>query len=350
MHQRIAALAGQRGELEHRALPAQPAHDVLHPRLALDRIGQHVELVEHQPARLLVERLVVLLQFPGDRADLGDRIDVLVERHRIDQVQQHAGALQVAQEQVAQAGALGGALDQARHVGDDEALARTDAHDTQVRMQRGEGIVGDLRPRVRDRGDQRRLAGVGHAQQADIGQHAQLQLERLDLAGPARGLLARRAVGAGLEVQVAEAAVAALGQDDLLAVLEQLGDDLLGLGVADDRAHRHAQHHVLASGAELVRAATGLAIARLVAAGVAEIDQRVQVAVAQRVDMAAAAAVAAIGAAKGNELLAPEARAAGTTVSGGHVDRDLIDKFHACSPDERSLQCKKPRHAGASCA
>ena len=55
-------------------------------------------------------------------ARLRHRIDAVVERRQVDQVQQQARALQVAQELVAQAGAFGRALDQARDVGDDEAL------------------------------------------------------------------------------------------------------------------------------------------------------------------------------------------------------------------------------------
>ena len=69
----------------------------------------------------------------------------VAQRRRVDHVQQQAGALQVAQELVAQAGALGGALDQARDVGHDEALLGRDAHDAEIRMQRGERVVGDLR-------------------------------------------------------------------------------------------------------------------------------------------------------------------------------------------------------------
>ena len=43
---------------------------------------------------------------------------------QVDHVQQQARALQVAQELVAEAGAFGGAFDQAGDVGDDEALLR----------------------------------------------------------------------------------------------------------------------------------------------------------------------------------------------------------------------------------
>ena len=44
--------------------------------------------------------------------------------------------------------------------------------------------------------------------------------------------LAGRAVGAGLEVQVAEAALAAGGDQRTLAVAREVGDQLAGFGVA----------------------------------------------------------------------------------------------------------------------
>ena len=49
------------------------------------------------------------------------------------------------------------------------------------------------------------------------------------------------------------------------------------------------------------------------------------------------AAIAAIGAAKGNELLAPEARAAGTTVSGMSADISI-----PVLPENRRQRIKKP--------
>ena len=243
-------------------------------------------------------------------------------------MQQHAGALQVAQEQVAQTGTFRGAFDQTGDVGDHEALFRAHAHHTQVGVQGGEGVVGDLGAGVRDGRDQGGLAGVGHAQQADVGQHAQLELELEGFAGPADGLLARGTVGRGLVVQVAEAAITALGQQALFAVLEQLHHHFAGFVVADDGAHRHAQDDVLAGGAELVGASTLLAVARLVAAGVAVVDQGVDVAVSDHVDVPASPAVAPVGAAEGNEFLATEADASAATVAGGHINGGFIDEFH----------------------
>src|SRR5690606_27379595 len=93
--------AGQGGDGVHRAVPAQFGHE---PGAEVVRVGQHVELVEHQPARLLVQGLVVAAQFLDDGAGLlggvGDRIFGGLGRSAVDQVQQHAGAREVAQEQV----------------------------------------------------------------------------------------------------------------------------------------------------------------------------------------------------------------------------------------------------------
>ena len=93
-----------------------------------------------------------------------------------------------------------------------------DAHDAQIRRERGERIVGDLGPRRRDRADQRALAGVGHAEEADVGEHLELEVQPPLLALFAGRELARRAVGARLEVDVAEAACAALRDERLLRV------------------------------------------------------------------------------------------------------------------------------------
>ena len=90
-------------------------------------------------------------------------------RAQVEQHDEDPGALDVAQEAVPEALALGGPLDQPRDVGHDELgpVARApDADDAEVRLQRGERVVGDLRLGGRDGRDQRRLAGVGEARPA----------------------------------------------------------------------------------------------------------------------------------------------------------------------------------------
>ena len=110
----------------------------------------------------------------------------------------------------------------------------------------------------------------------------------------ARGELARCAIGARLEVDVAQAALAALGEQRALAVLRQIGEQTAVL-VLDQRAHRHAQHHVLAAAPVLV---------------------------------GAAAAVTAVRSAELDELLAAKADAAVPAVAGADEDFGLVEEFH----------------------
>ncbi len=92
----------------------------------------------------------------------------------VDQMHQRAAALDMAEKAVAEADALVRALDQAGNVGEHE-IAFVDAHHAEAGMQRGEGIVGDLRPRGGDRGEEGRLAGVGQADEAGVGDQLQAQ-------------------------------------------------------------------------------------------------------------------------------------------------------------------------------
>ncbi len=151
-------------------------------RASRSSAGTRSSLFSTSQRGFVVERRVVALELVDDRARVADRIGVRIERREVDDVQQEARALQVAQEPVAEARAVGGALDQAGNVGDDEAAVRVGAHDAEVGRERRERIVGDLRPRRRHRADERALAGVGHAEQADVGQHLELELQAPPLA------------------------------------------------------------------------------------------------------------------------------------------------------------------------
>ena len=109
-----------------------------------------------------------------------------------------------------------GALDQARDVGDHE-LAVVAVERAEDGLQRRERIRGDLRLRAREPREQRRLAGVGQADEADVGQQLEMELDAALLArqpalGDPRGL-----AGGGLEARVAAPAGAAAGDRDLLA-------------------------------------------------------------------------------------------------------------------------------------
>ena len=105
---------------------------------------------------------------------------------RVDQMNQRPAALDMAEKAVAEAEAFVGALDQAGNVGEHE-VALVDPDHAEVGVDGGEGIVGDLRPRRRDRGEQRRLAGVGQADQPGVGDQFQPQDDRSLDARSGRG-------------------------------------------------------------------------------------------------------------------------------------------------------------------
>ena len=131
----------------------------------------------------------------------------------------------MAEEAVADAGAFGGALDQAGNVGEDE-IDLAVADDAELRMEGGEGIIADLGLGVGDRVEKGRLAGIGQADQAGIGDQLEPQPDPQFLARPAGAVLARGAVGRGLVAGIAAAAVAALEQDYALADLGEVGEDI----------------------------------------------------------------------------------------------------------------------------
>ena len=65
--------------------------------------------------------------------------------------------------------ALRRALDEARDVSEHHLELVVHPDDTEVRLQRGERIVGDLGLRGRHRTDEGRLADIGKADDGDVG-------------------------------------------------------------------------------------------------------------------------------------------------------------------------------------
>jgi hypothetical protein len=138
----------------------------------------------------------------------------------------------------------------------------------------------------------------------------------------------RRLVGRGLEVDVAPAAVAAAGEQDALAGFGEVGDHRLAILVEDLGADRHLEHHVgrARTGALLAHAAA--AVLREEMLLVAVVDQGVEPACGLGPDVAALAAVAAVGAAELDELLAPEADAAVAAGARADVHLGEVEELH----------------------
>ena len=129
-------------------------------------------------------------------------------------------------------------------------------------------------------------------------------------------------------MQIAQAALTALGHQCTLAVGREIGDAFAGIGIGDHRAHRHPQHDVVGAAAVLVGAASVLSAFRAMDAREAIVDQRVDIAIGDRVDAAAATAVAAVGSAARNVFLAAKGGGAVAAVAGQYFDRRFVDEFH----------------------
>ena len=138
-------------------------------------------------------------------------------------------------------------------------------------------------------------------------------------------------VGGRFEPRITPAAIAALGQQNPLAVFGQIDEDFVIFGVDDLRANGDFQGDVV--GCRTVAVAThavpaGLGFEMLFKAVV---DQRVQI--AGRLDpyVTAAPAVAAIRPAVADIFLASEGHAACAARAGGDEDFRLIKEFHVAS-------------------
>src|SRR5690606_25499750 len=136
----------------------------------------------------------------------------------------------------------------------------------EMRMERRERVVGDLRPRGRHRPRQRRLAGIRSAQEAHVGEHLQRQQEGALLARLAPREAPRGAIHAALERGIAAAALPAARDEELIVGVEQVAEHLPGVEVLDLRADRYRDVEIGAGGARHVAAAAGLTALRLEAA------------------------------------------------------------------------------------
>src|SRR5262249_51233485 len=152
---------------------------------------------------------------------------------------------------------------QTGNVGDHEALAEAvayvaDRYDTEVGLERRERIACHLGPRATDRADQRTLAHVRKAEQANVGHHLELEPKAEPLAGRAGLRRAWRALDRAREMPVAAPTFAATRNYQALAGFGNFAEGHVRFGFEHHGAERYAKHVVLAAAPVAV-----LALARL---------------------------------------------------------------------------------------
>ena len=214
----------------------------------------------------------------------------------------------------ADAAAFVGALDDAGNVGHYERTVVPVADDAEIGLQGGEGVIGDFRPGGGDAGEEGGFPGVGESDQTHVRENLQFQDEPSLHALFARLGETRCLLGGALEMVVAVAAATAAAEDPLLSRIDHLEENLLALGILDDRSDGHLQDDVLSvlalpeaeTAARPVLGADHLAVL--------QVDERPQLRIGPQDDVAAPAAVSAVRSAFRNILRPVQMRAPGPSV------------------------------------
>src|SRR5436190_10185380 len=224
---------------------------------------------------------------------------------------------------MAEAYAFARAFDQARYVGDDELAAVRRVEGAEDRLERRERVVGDLRLRVGDPAEERGLAGVRQPDERGIREKLQTQLVVGLLAGHADLGEPRRLAGGRGEAAVAAAADAATREHRPHTGVRQV-DDEIAVRVDDLRPHRHRQLDVLAVGPVLSGPTAPAAAPAFERALSAEAREIPQVGVRGENDVAATAAVTAVGAALRDIFFPAEAQRAVAAAPRLHVNAGTV--------------------------
>ena len=143
--------------------------------------------------------------------------------------------------------------------------------------------------------------------------------------------MARRLIGAAFEMGVAETAIAALQKQHAFAGLRQIADQGFAVFFQNLGARGHAHDRIVTAGARHILAHAGQTVFGADMLLIAVVDQGVEIVHRHGPDIAAAAAIAAIGAAKFDELLTPEGDATIAAIAGANVDLGFVEEFHAAS-------------------
>ena len=233
-------------------------------------------------------------------------------------------ALDVAKESQSQSASLGCALDDAGNVGHDEGTSVAVGHDAERGFEGGEGVVGNLGAGIGERADQRRLTGVGEADQTDIGEELQFQDHHHFLHGLAGLGVARCLVGGGAKLEVAQSAASAFEQHHDLSVFDDIAEIFTGFGIVGHGAGRYFNVPICAVAAVAAAFAAVAAVAGKNVAVIAQVEQGPVVAIAAEVDITPTPTIATVGAAEGLVFGAVHVHRTAAALTGATVDFDVV--------------------------
>ena len=322
----LEALMRHRGDLEHAVT-------------ACFEVGTHevrevapfgnVDLVECDQLGALEQRLLALghrvgAELAENHVEVAERIAAGLEGCAVEHVQQCGAALDVAQELEAEALTLARALDQAGNVGD--GIARLAGVDhTEVRVQGGEGVVGDLGLGRGHRRDQAGLAGRGIADQRNVGHGLEFEVDiTLEAEGTEQREAGSLALGGG-ERGVTQSALATGCHDKAQAGLVHV-EKLVALHVLDDGADGHQEFANLGVAAVAVVTHAGAAVFGAAVRGAMVTEQCGGALVGDEDEVATVTAVTAVRAGERLELLSLYRDTAIASVTRSQMQRHVVNK------------------------
>jgi hypothetical protein len=251
-----------------------------------------------------------------------------IARRAVHHVNEDPRPLDMTEERVAEPGTTARALDEPRHVRDGRSplVVATEVHDAEVRLERRERVVRDLRRGRGESGEDRRLSGIREADEPDVGDQPEIEPQPLLRAGLAFLGVLRRLVRGGLEVRVSEAAAAAAGDEGRLADGDQVRQKLPGLIGIDRSAGRDVEVEVVACGAMTPSARAAAARRRPEMMSMAEVSQRGLARIDAKVHRPTAPAVAPVWTTAWDVRLLAEGRGPVATIAGADPDLHAVEE------------------------
>jgi len=144
------------------------ATGLLDEPFAIGRGGGKVHLVSHDEKIPFGQIGLIERQFPSQRLEILDGISAFGSGH-IEDVDEKAGAFNVAQKIESQAGTLVRSGNETRNVGHPHGCEIVETDGADYRVEGGEGVSGDLRMGMADGSKEGGFPGVGKTDQSRVG-------------------------------------------------------------------------------------------------------------------------------------------------------------------------------------
>jgi len=265
----------------------------------------------------------------------GDVVGDEVFSGRIEEVEEEGSALDVFEEADAEAFAFVGALDEAGHVSDDEGEVGEALHDAEVWHQGGEGEVPDGGSARGYGADEGAFAHAGEADDSDVGDEFELHADSDEDCGFSGLSVSWGPFGGGSKEGVSFATSAAGSDSDSAAWLGQVCQQFSGFVNEDEGSRGDGEYAIFArASAHLLMAAFGARFG-FKDSEVAVVYEGIFMGVSDDPDVAAFAAIAAVGAATGNTPGPAEGGCTGAALSTLKVNDGLVHKheppLHGCT-------------------